>query len=133
MIFDPNLLKQITNFQNGLSEENRVKYENANGKYKSYLRYADPTFIDLCAALGHLEIIKHTHVNGKLQHTLVVSAWAAENGHLDVVKWLYDNGHEGCIELTIDSARRFKQLEILEWLEHNIPIFPNVCIYGSEH
>ncbi|KAL2914099.1 hypothetical protein HK105_206357 [Polyrhizophydium stewartii] len=45
--------------------------------------------------------------------------YAAENGHLDVVKWLHANRTEGCSTDAIESAARNGHLAVVKWLLKN--------------
>ena len=45
--------------------------------------------------------------------------FAAENGHLDVVKWLHHNRSEGCTDDAAVMAARNGHSDIEEWLDLN--------------
>jgi hypothetical protein len=42
--------------------------------------------------------------------------WAAENGHLDIVKWLHEHRIEGCTTNAMDNAAGNGHLDIVKWL-----------------
>jgi hypothetical protein len=45
--------------------------------------------------------------------------YAAEKGHLGVVKWLYENRTEGCSAAVIDDATENGHLEVVKYLKEN--------------
>jgi hypothetical protein len=45
--------------------------------------------------------------------------WAAETGHLDIVKWLHINRTEGCTFKAIVNAANNGHLDVVQWLHEN--------------
>jgi hypothetical protein len=45
--------------------------------------------------------------------------WAAENGHLHIIKWLHDNRIEGCTTLAMNWAASNGHLHVVQWLHEN--------------
>ena len=45
--------------------------------------------------------------------------YAAQFGHLDVVKWLHENRTEGCTTDAMDLAAKNGHLETVKWLAKN--------------
>ena len=43
--------------------------------------------------------------------------WAAENGHLDVVKFLHENRDEGCSKDAMDDAAKNGHIDVVEYLK----------------
>ncbi len=41
--------------------------------------------------------------------------WAAENGHLEIVKWLHQNRNEGCTSNVMNGAAGKEHLEVIKW------------------
>lgn len=69
---------------------------------------------------GHLEVVKWLHYNEK-EGDCTINAMdaAAGNGHLEVVKWLHANRTEGCTERAMDTTAENGQLEVVKWLHSN--------------
>ena len=55
----------------------------------------------------------------KYRSTFHTWVWAAENGHLDVVKWLHVNRTDGYKRLIMILAAYNGHLDIVEWLSDN--------------
>ena len=69
------------------------------------------------ASNGYLNLIKE-----KIYMSFTINAmdWAAESGHLEVVKWLHLNRKEGCTISAMNWAVEKGHLAIVEWLQNNI-------------
>ena len=71
---------------------------------------------DIAAYYGYLELLKN---NNDLVFTETAMDWAAENGHLKVIKWLHTNRSEGCTVDAMNWAASTGQLEVIKWLHIN--------------
>ncbi|KAG6591060.1 uncharacterized protein IUM83_11180 [Phytophthora cinnamomi] len=52
--------------------------------------------------------------------------WTASRGHMEATRWLWANREEGCPSLAVIGAARNGRLEILQWLEQNVPVDDSV-------
>ena len=75
--------------------------------------------MDYAAQQGHLEVVKWLHENRTEGCTTKAMNWAAENGHLEVVKWLHENRTEGCTTQAMDWASCNGHLNVVKWLHEN--------------
>ena len=64
---------------------------------------------------GHLDVVKWLHYNRSEGCTVAAMNWAANNNHLNVIKWLHENRTEGCT----CNAMRWSDIEIIQWLSEN--------------
>ena len=74
--------------------------------------------MDYAAQNGHLKIIKWLHKSGGMCTTDAMDS-AATYGHLEVVKWLHENRTEGCTTYAMDYAVINGHLEVVKWLHEN--------------
>ncbi|KAE9064519.1 hypothetical protein PF010_g28576 [Phytophthora fragariae] len=51
-----------------------------------------------------------------------VMDWTASRGHLEATQWLWANRAEVCTSLAVIGAARNGRLEMLQWLEQNVPV-----------
>ena len=75
-----------------------------------------PSIIDIASKFGHLNIIK-TLKNASASKMAIF--YAAENGHLDIVKYLHFNRSEGCSKYAIDKACEKNHIDIVKFLDVN--------------
>jgi hypothetical protein len=75
---------------------------------------------------GHLDIVIWAHEHTGMSPNLVL--WAAESGHLHIIKWALTNGYEWEQEFA-ESATTFGHLEILKWAldEGLLVLTPELC------
>ena len=71
---------------------------------------------DIAAMIGYLDGIVY---NTNLTFSKKAMNWAAENGHLDVVKWLHENRQEGCTRMAMNNAAENGHLGMVKWLHNN--------------
>ncbi len=62
--------------------------------------------MDWAAEYGHLDVVRYLHEKRQEGCTTDAMDWAAGNGHLDVIKWLHENRHEGCTTKAMNWASR---------------------------
>jgi hypothetical protein len=48
--------------------------------------------------------------------------WTASRGHMEATQWLWANRAEVCTSLAVIGAARNGRLEMLQWLEKNVPV-----------
>src|SRR6476620_4102468 len=65
---------------------------------------------------GHLDIVKFLHINRAEGCTKDAMDYAARKGHLDVVKFLHINRTEGCTEWAMNCAAKGGHLDIVKYL-----------------
>lgn len=143
MIFDPNLLRQITHFQNGLCDsdlnfcQKLGLYERAGAKSSLYslggTKYDScdtsstssestnsrcENLIDYAALSGRLKIIKWVYINCIDDSSYQPIENAASSGHLDIIMWLYNNVDPWFSSDAMDYAAENGDLNTLKWL-HN--------------
>ena len=83
--------------------------------------------MDWAAQEGHLQVVKWLHENRSEGCTSDAMDGAAQEGHLDVVKWLHENRSEGCTSDAMDGAAQEGHLDVVKWLHENRShIFVNV-------
>ena len=126
VICNKDLLQLIVSFQHG-----HKYYEITDGDLASnsgwlslikerYLFLSFTTYaMDYAAQNGHLEIVKWLHINGKERCTKNAMDYTAQNGHLETVKWLHQNRKEGCTTYAMDYAAQNGHLEMIKWLHQN--------------
>ena len=74
--------------------------------------------LDNAIIIGDLLTVKYCDKILSECFTTNAMNWAAENGHLEVVKWLSENRKE-CTEYAMDSAAKNGHLEVVKWLSEN--------------
>jgi len=81
--------------------------------------------MDWAAEKGHLEVVKFLHEHRTEGCTTNAMDWAAKNGHLEVVQFLHVHPIEGCTSYAMDNAIRNWHLEVVQFLhEHRIQKIP---------
>ena len=89
-------------------------------KWKNKYKYQFATdAIDYAAEEGHLEVVKWLHYNRSEGFTVNAMDQAAGRGYLEVVKWLHYNRSEGCTYFAMDQAAYKGHLEVIKWLHDN--------------
>src|SRR5204863_187739 len=67
---------------------------------------------------GYIDILSYfRNLNFEWDH--LTCAYAAENGHLETLKWARHNGCEFNAIRCLDLAKKFKYLNIQEWIINN--------------
>lgn len=74
--------------------------------------------MDYAAEHGHLEIIKWLHANRSEGCTEWAMDGAAKNGYIDIVRWLNDN-NKGCTVDAMDFAASYGHLDVVKYLHGN--------------
>jgi hypothetical protein len=87
--------------------------------FSNLYNIGSPGAINYAAQGGHLEIIKFLSEYRSDGATKFAMDTAAENGHLETVIWLHFNRVEGCTTDAIDHASLYGRLDIVEWLYNN--------------
>jgi len=80
-------------------------------------REGDGSTCAYAAKNGHLEVLKWARENG-CEWDSSTCAWAAEHGHLEVLKWARENGCPWD-SLTCARAAEHGHLEVLKWAHEN--------------
>ncbi|OQR90251.1 hypothetical protein THRCLA_09393, partial [Thraustotheca clavata] len=75
--------------------------------------------MDYAAEGGHLEMLKWLHERGYQSISTDAMNWAANCGHLEVIKYLHEHREEGCTTDAADFAAENAFLDILKWLFTN--------------
>ncbi|OQR89037.1 hypothetical protein THRCLA_22758, partial [Thraustotheca clavata] len=73
--------------------------------------------IDYAADNGHLHIVKFLHENGCRECSTDAVDLAAGHGYIDIIKWLHQNRTEGCTSEALEEALSNDHLNIVEYLE----------------
>jgi len=81
---------------------------------KNYNELFTPSTMDWAADYGHLEIIKWLHANG-YNGTTDAMNYASLHGYLNIVKWLHANGYN-CTTDAMDYAAENGHLNVVKWL-----------------
>lgn len=123
-----------------LMKETTLDYSNCNGKdFKKVIEVGDielvkilyiakvgcqSNLIPIAARFGHLDIIIFFRTTYNLSWTRDTIAYAAENGHLDVIKYLHKEERNlekklGCTVLAIDNAAKNGYIEVVKFLVEN--------------
>ena len=76
--------------------------------------------MDWAAENGHIEIVKWLHENRTEGCTKHAMNWAAYNGHVEIVKWLHENRNEAYIESALLISKRYNHTKIVEYLQQYI-------------
>ncbi len=72
------------------------------------------------ASNGHLEVVQWLHENRCEEgYTTYAMNWAAAKGHLEVAKWLHENRHEGCTINVRHVAIVNGHEDVVQWLREN--------------
>lgn len=79
--------------------------------------YEYSVIVDL-AMSSHLAVTIYMHQQG-YQCTTVAMDWAAQTGHLDIVKWLHENREEGCTSKAMDYAAEYGHLDVVQFLHEH--------------
>ncbi len=94
--------------------------------------YWDPSFSAFAAENGHLEVLKWVRKNGGEWNYWTCAA-AASNGHLETLKWARENGCEWN-SITCAHAAQNGHLHILKWARENgCDWDKNTCAYAAKH
>ena len=75
--------------------------------------------MNYAAQYGHLKIVKWLHHNRNEGCTMWAMDMAAGNGHLEIVKFLHENRSEGCTINAMDYAAKNGHLEVVKFLHEN--------------
>ena len=84
--------------------------------------------LEICCLYGNLELLKNliNKYDIILLDFLNLFDYAAENGHLEIVKWLHFNKKFVCTSNAMNKAAENGHLEVVKWLHFNRPEFgPN--------
>ncbi|KAE8968953.1 hypothetical protein PF011_g26993 [Phytophthora fragariae] len=91
-------------------------------------RESDPCSEDVVRATarsGRVEVLRwfleHSDRRGATDKWHVMD-WTASRGHLEATQWLWANRAEVCTSLAVIGAARNGRLEMLQWLEQNVPV-----------
>ena len=84
-----------------------------------YIEGCTKQSMKFAAENGHLEIVKFLHKNRTEGCTKSAMDRAAMNGHLEIVKFLHNNRTEGCTTDAMDCAASNGHLETVKWLHEN--------------
>eukprot|EP00122_Pirum_gemmata_P021472 Pgem_evm1s20004 len=87
--------------------------------------------MDFAAENGHLDVVKFLHRNRTEGCTKNAMTKAVKNGHLEVVKFLHKHRTEGCSPKAFQFARDYGHKEIFEFLKYNVPTTASVLKMDS--